>query len=79
MQSNHINKTKANIDKSYIIKSNSGIEKYISKTEDGQFIPSELTKAAIFENRREAEQVANILEQNGHSVEIMEIQNRTRW
>jgi|GEM_PF-2474944 len=79
MQKNFINPRQANIDKSYILKVQKELEKYIEKTSDGKYVPSQLINATIFENYEKAKQVADMLNQEGHDIEIVEVQNRTRW
>lgn len=79
MFSNHLNQPQSNIEKSYILKSKTGLEKYIAKARDGTYYLSILTEAETFENKNEAESVANMLKNNNQQVEVLEIQDRTRW
>lgn len=77
--SNHINNLKSNIDKSYILKSGNQQEKYITKTKDGKYFPDALINAVIFQDKQQAEDVAQMLNTNGQQVSVLEIQDRTKW
>ncbi|WHH59254.1 hypothetical protein [Petroclostridium sp. X23] len=75
----HINPKQSNIQMSYIIKSKVDHERYVSKSNDGNYFLSTLTKVYPFDNEQEANKVANMLNNDSQEVEVLQIQNRTMW
>ena len=79
MQENNINYLQSNLKKSYILKVENQLEKYIARNEEGDLFPTVLIKASVFDDKSEAEKIANQLSSDNQQIQVLEIQDRSMW